>query len=462
MPSDRLKWLRIHAYRNVVPGTYLDFGPGFNVLLGRNGTGKTTLLELIDMIWAKGFAQIAEEAFHLEYAVEYDGIAADDPLRKAHHPVEPGCTFEVMVKNEFSAGGRGGRPSHAGGASHFSYRVVIKTLAGDPVLEIEGNPVSATMRYQGRSAAVEVLGPYSGPIVWAAPRQLFDVSELASEDIDSDIVHWAQWASFFFEFDVGAGRFDESLGAFHALTSDEYQAAGSGVRGVRWEISRRLDRETKVYPLNERACTFMPYRLVTELVAELREDVRREPPGFRRTLGEDAVLGAFVDLTTYSEVIVEFRHHERKRTDITERLSFRTPEFTFMLPHEGGDIKASALSYGEKRLLSFLWYLACNPSLIIADELVNGFHHEWITRCVELIGERQAFLTSQNPLLLDCLPLEDVKYTQRCFITCHRGSETEGQMRWSNLTQAEAEAFYRAYERETQYVHEILRGQGLW
>lgn len=459
MHSDRLKWLRIHAYRNVAPGTFLEFGSGFNVLLGRNGTGKTTLLELVDMIWAKGFAEVADEAFHLEYAVEYDGMPHDHPLQRPADRAVPGCTFEVMVKNELGSAGRSGR---GGTSPHFSYRVAVKARDGEIALEIEGTPVGATLRHRGRSEAVEVLGPHSGPIVWAAPRQLFDVTGLEPSELESDAARWAHWASLFFELNIDAGRFDESLGAFHALTSEEYQAAGSGVRGVRWEVSRRLDREAKVYPLNEQACAFMPADLLDEWIKELGQDVGREPPVFQKSLREHPILGAFVELTTYSDMIVEFRHHERKRAPLGDTLTFRTPDLTFMLPRGGGDIKASALSYGEKRLLSFLWYLACNPSLIIADELVNGFHHEWITRCVELIGARQAFLTSQNPLLLDCLPLADVEYVRRCFITCHRGPETEGQMRWSNLTQEEAERFYRAYERETQYVHEILRGQGLW
>jgi recombinational DNA repair ATPase RecF len=43
----KLKRLKIGKYRNVKPGTELRFRDSLNVLLGRNGTGKTTLLNLM-------------------------------------------------------------------------------------------------------------------------------------------------------------------------------------------------------------------------------------------------------------------------------------------------------------------------------------------------------------------------------------------------------------------------------
>ena len=29
------------------------------------------------------------------------------------------------------------------------------------------------------------------------------------------------------------------------------------------------------------------------------------------------------------------------------------------------------------------------PTLVIADELVNGLHHQWIEACMQQLGERQ-------------------------------------------------------------------------
>jgi len=85
---------------------------------------------------------------------------------------------------------------------------------------------------------------------------------------------------------------------------------------------------------------------------------------------------------------------------------------------DGGFITQDRLSYGQKRLLMFYYYLASNPDIVIADELVNGLHHQWIRAAIEEIGERQAFLTSQNPLLLDYLPFSSAEHVRKSFMLC--------------------------------------------
>ncbi len=46
-PSFVLRRLMVKKARDVVEGTTLDFGLGLNLLLGQNGSGKTTCLEII-------------------------------------------------------------------------------------------------------------------------------------------------------------------------------------------------------------------------------------------------------------------------------------------------------------------------------------------------------------------------------------------------------------------------------
>ncbi len=136
--------------------------------------------------------------------------------------------------------------------------------------------------------------------------------------------------------------------------------------------------------------------------------------------------------------------------------------FTFRR-HDDGIISHDALSYGQKRMLSFLYYLALNPRLIIVDELVNGLHHAWIKACIEEIGDRQGLLTSQNPLLLDYLTFESIDEVRQRFILCRSERENgREQLVWRNPTQEEAESFFRAYQAGIQHVGEILVDKGLW
>jgi ATPase subunit of ABC transporter with duplicated ATPase domains len=62
----RLRRLKINKFRAVKPGVELVFHDGFNVLLGRNATGKTTLLDLISMALRFDFSSIRDEDFDLE------------------------------------------------------------------------------------------------------------------------------------------------------------------------------------------------------------------------------------------------------------------------------------------------------------------------------------------------------------------------------------------------------------
>jgi len=75
----KLKRLKIEKFRNVTPGTELVFNDGFNVLLGQNGTGKTTLLSLIAAALTSSFKELKGENFSLVYELssEHGDIAVE-------------------------------------------------------------------------------------------------------------------------------------------------------------------------------------------------------------------------------------------------------------------------------------------------------------------------------------------------------------------------------------------------
>ena len=90
-------------------------------------------------------------------------------------------------------------------------------------------------------------------------------------------------------------------------------------------------------------------------------------------------------------------------------------------------------------------------------------HHDWIRACVDEIGDRQAFLTSQNPLLLDYLPLESVEQIQKTFIQCRtKIVDDEPQIVWSNLAAEDAAELFADVQGGIQPIGEILRARGLW
>jgi predicted ATP-dependent endonuclease of OLD family len=57
----RIQKLVLHKFLHVAPDTTLEFGRGLNLLLGKNRTGKTTLLKLLARVAALDFEGLEEE-----------------------------------------------------------------------------------------------------------------------------------------------------------------------------------------------------------------------------------------------------------------------------------------------------------------------------------------------------------------------------------------------------------------
>jgi hypothetical protein len=123
-------------------------------------------------------------------------------------------------------------------------------------------------------------------------------------------------------------------------------------------------------------------------------------------------------------------------------------------------LKQHRLSFGQKRLFAALHYLDANRDIAIADELVNGMHHEWIRHCVGLLEARQVFLATQNPLLFDFWYFESVEDVATCFIDCR--CDDTGRFVWRNISDINARHFYATYQGGIQHVSDILRTRGYW
>lgn len=165
------------------------------------------------------------------------------------------------------------------------------------------------------------------------------------------------------------------------------------------------------------------------------------------------------------EVSFTFKEKTRERVNRGNISSWKISDFEMISSNGYEKRDHTILSYGQKRLISFAYYSACHPYIIIADELVNGMHHKWIADCMDLIKDRQSFLTSQNPLLLDHLTFNSVEDVQKTFILC-QNVEGEGderdEMRWGTMDTSEAERFFGSHEVNILHISEILKGQGLW
>lgn len=423
----KLRRLKIRKFRNVEE-TELSFDDGVNVLLGKNGTGKTTLLHLLSMIFRSDFSAIQGEAFDIEYELRWgDGHSAAIVLTnrvETAPPLLPGLTPAMRFAHEFQV-------TFGLGAESF-------TLRGS-----SGNDTMLGGKALGREDPFRPLFLVMLAVGVEATRPGFLREFLVPRPTPSEGL----------EFPVSAPnafRFDEALLAFRAMTP-----AGAHV-----EVSAG----------SPTACTWLQY-LSNGMLAHaflppaMATSRTPESDEISLTLGLDTHqrLGDWAPLLGFNAV-----HWKADQPEIAEGGPHRTMKFTrfsFNLERrDGTSVPHDRLSYGQKRLLALLYYLAANQQVVVADEIVNGLHHEWIEAVVRRIGPRQAFLTSQNPLLFDFLDVESGEQASRMFVLCAAEEDEKGAttLTWRNMTVEEGDDFYRAAQTGVQYISEILLQRSLW
>ena len=170
-------------------------------------------------------------------------------------------------------------------------------------------------------------------------------------------------------------------------------------------------------------------------------------------------VASFLRLSGFKSAQWDLPQKDVKVSDTGPWFSVGRSHFVFEI---GPDRKIAhdLLSYGQKRLLAFLYYAAMNDDFLIADELVNGFHYAWIEACVHLMQNRQSFLATQNPLLLDFLPIESAEQVEAMFIQFQR--DDEGTLSVTNLSSDVAVDLFADMQMGIQHTGEILRLRGLW
>jgi energy-coupling factor transporter ATP-binding protein EcfA2 len=422
----KLKRLKILQYRNVEPGTELRFDDGVNLILGQNASGKTTLLALLSTVCRSSFEDdIADEEFVLEY--ELRGGRFTVTVRVAHRLAEASHLDHV-----FGAGPRW----------EDHYEIVLDDRVSHAQTTIVSSPGPGTAGRSVVTSSVDLESDWS--FIAAA------MMELGGD--------WVGWGTELLQTFVSAYRFDESLDCFKAMTEGSLDEPGVATAyDARAAMVEHHDPPGRIV-LED---VFVPRALATAL----HQGFGAQGPGHGALdLGEaggelSTRLARFLDVESVSIIpnVVERRVTNGQRT-------MRVEGFTFEITRaDGTTIHHSRLSYGQKRLLSFVYYLECNPYVVIADELVNGLHHRWIDACMEAMTGRQAFLTSQNPLLFDYVTFDSVERVQSSFITCKLELvEGREQMVWRNMSPEEARIFFEAYEVGIEHVGDILITRGLW
>jgi ABC-type lipoprotein export system ATPase subunit len=412
----KLRWLQ-NKFRSVKPGTRLTFNPGYNVLLGQNGTGKTTLLNLVAATIKSHFADFKDEEFDVSYELETDKATSIISVCNQNRALPIPMELEGIATGPLRHGALASEGGLRSPALSVSAILSSKQTGLQVKINIEDTQGSAQRTDEavpGPPIELDLSNAKNWPpwaLIFTGLAQWGHKSSTSQEVI-------ANFLELSFQFT--SSRFDESLEYFNKLgelqlelfrSPDGHITSGgnldpTGVVHDRLNLRARDNWGADRYVLTD---TDLQY---------LRQTIQ------------------LLDFES-AEAIIELKESIKgEQADI-----MRLGNLRFYFSHRGGwKISEKMLSYGQKRMLAFMFYLSTVKSAVIADELVNGLHHRWIRACFEAIGPRQAFLTSQNPLLLDYLSFQSPEEVRSAFVLC-RWEKGPEQMTWENMSQEAAADF---------------------
>jgi hypothetical protein len=429
----KLTKLHIHKYRGVAPGTELTFSASRSLVVGRNGTGRTTLLDLLSKVLCSDFSELAHEEFSLEYDLTFPGMKIH--VRAWNEPRSGGTELQVSPRERWALTPlRTPEP-----------KVNLEPLI-EATLRLEAPSSQLVVRADALGLHCEVNGQpgYSRTMHWSVlDRTVWTLVFMAAQYLAPEVKERLK-ELLRRTFLLAPSRFDEALGMFSHIGNITYAMEMQG---------------DEVFPLGLMALpTWMP--------AWFRERTARTPlPDAFEFSHQDLkqnFLARFVSQAGFASGRLRVEVLEKRTYENGGRLGFGRFGFHFTR-HDGTELTQAQLGHGQKRLLSFLYYLDVNEDFAIADELANNLNPQWVESCLREIGGRQAFLTSENPILFEHFSFGSAEELRAALILCAAGVQDGREwLLWSNPTAELASKLFEAHRTASIPLGRLLQSHGLW
>jgi len=429
----RLKKLVIHRFRNVVPGTTLLFDNTFNVLVGKNGVGKSTLLRLLEGLLTGNDALLGATPLHADYEIELGDdrlsvsielncgvwrpptrVSTDAQVAQEEYPIVPA---DIRLSGKLEGPGVP--------LLEWSYAAPSPTFN----VSVGGVPTAT------RPPAGQAFNFYTSPFPLA-------VRVAVTQQTPPPHLAFARLLPF---FDLNSiRRFDEALATFQSLFG--------------WSAVLRTTSASSGRSISAAKPFDWTNMEVVKGLLSCDLDEAREKGFVRWSSAKDPVLMEFQGHARVGDMSLDV---PLNAVDVTPdgtsyelgpcRVRVTRPDGTLFFHDD--------LSFGQKRFLAFLYIVNRGSFIVLADELSNGMHRAWIDLAVKKLRDRQSFIAAQNPLILDRIGFANAQQMQQSVIFCR---EDQGHFVWENAPVEEMRDVFRAYDVGLQHMSDVLWQKGLW
>ena len=435
-PKLWLRSLTIHRYEQFRDCPRVEFSPDDNLILGLNGSGKTSLLRLLAAVLRWNYDALLGQPFDIEFEQAFDvppdpSVSITGRVQYQPAPLAAGQPFQ---------GRRVVRSKYEG----FEAELCIDHGSGPRgIITVRGEMIHARVESASNDQITAPIGPGIAHAIAVAMASLaadlgggnlsytaFDLNDcvdntFAVRETEADFAQLTEHISYSFSnhFSFGSEDFFEDEERQWLMLLDEV---------VSRAIERKIDRGYLEPVTYERDAGVGSRRDMRALLAALNA----ESISFRPKLEKSEGSG-------------EGEHLECKGVEIRVRFA------------SGTEIVDSRLTFGQKRLITIaLGALVCGGAPMLVDEIDNGLHPGLLEKILEIISGRQTFIVSHNKLVVDLLDYDSPEDICRTVHICRRNPD--GTQSLIALSDDQVQEVFEKIEVGIMSPSEVLLQEGLW
>jgi energy-coupling factor transporter ATP-binding protein EcfA2 len=397
-------WLRsltIHRYEQFRDCPRVEFSPDDNLILGVNGSGKTSLLRLLAAVLRWNYDALLGHPFKVEFEQVLD-VGTDPPVSiKGRVQYQP----DLRANQQQFPGQRIERSKYEGFEAQFdvcdgkNQTFSIKVL--DSLLRVMQENLSAKSRPVESwlaDAVDDELRSTSEPFLHLRERAM---TTFAVHETNVDFAQFTEHIHYDFQLGYIVGP-AVLLGGF---------GPASSIKDRQWfRLVYRIAIRAAEQDIRDDG------RGVVDQLATLAQTSQWTVDSPDLGLDLHPLLAALAA----DRIILRLKIEKVENVAGDQTLEGRGVEIRVGFP-SGMKVVDSRLTFGQKRLIAIgLGALICGGSPLLVDEIDNGLHPVLVEKTLEFIRGRQTFIASHNKLVVDLLDYESPEDMRRTIHVCRR------------------------------------------